>query len=450
MKRILAFVLVAAMVFSLAACSKDEKKGDTNNATTAPTQEAEKDNNNTTPSDEGGLLDKAVELTLWDIAVAGDGNRPAYDAALKELKEKYPNVTIKENSVQNDDYKPMIKSAVAANELPDIFFTWSCAFLGDFVSADKVYCLDDTLKPYIDKGELFPVMLNNTTYNGKHYGVPTTMNIVGLFANMDLLAKVGYSDIPATYEDLIACCDKLVAAGIIPFGCAAKEDQTWCVTEYLEPIIEKTIGAKAMNDIFVNGATWDNAGIKDAVDKFQAMINGGYFDPAGTALTNDEVKANFIAGKYAFYQNGTWNCGEFAGTAGLNVKVGEFPVIDSSKSQLGELIGGPSDTLAVAASSANAAAAAAYAAELGRSICKNGYLAGSGLPAWNLSVDDSGINALTKAVSQICNNAKDYVLFGDTAMHAEDAQIYLEYVSKVYGGQLNGEQFVSGLKNDIR
>jgi len=281
MKRILAFVLVAAMVFSLAACSKDEKKGDTNNATTAPTQEAEKDNN-TTPSDEGGLLDKAVELTLWDIAVAGDGNRPAYDAALKELKEKYPNVTIKENSVQNDDYKPMIKSAVAANELPDIFFTWSCAFLGDFVSADKVYCLDDTLKPYIDKGELFPVMLNNTTYNGKHYGVPTTMNIVGLFANMDLLAKVGYSDIPATYEDLIACCDKLVAAGIIPFGCAAKEDQTWCVTEYLEPIIEKTIGAKAMNDIFVNGASWDNAGIKDAVDKFQSMINGGYFDPAGT------------------------------------------------------------------------------------------------------------------------------------------------------------------------
>ena len=40
------------------------------------------------------------------------------------------------------------------------------------------------------------------------------------------------------------------------------------------------------------------------------MINKGYFDPNGIALGNDEVKANFIAGKYAFYQNGSWNCGE--------------------------------------------------------------------------------------------------------------------------------------------
>ena len=52
-------------------------------------------------------------------------------------------------------------------------------------------------------------MLGNSTYNGKHYGVPLTMNIVGLFANMDLLKSVGYDEIPGTYEEFIECCDAL-------------------------------------------------------------------------------------------------------------------------------------------------------------------------------------------------------------------------------------------------
>ena len=77
MKRILAVLLVLAMVFSLAACSKDEeKKPDGGN------------NNTNTTTDNSGVLDKDITLTLWDIATEGDGNRPAYDKALADLKAK--------------------------------------------------------------------------------------------------------------------------------------------------------------------------------------------------------------------------------------------------------------------------------------------------------------------------------------------------------------------------
>ena len=132
-------------------------------------------------------------------------------------------------------------------------------------------------------------MLGNTTYDGKHYGVPTTMNIVGLFANMDLLKEAGYDEVPGTYEDFIKCCDALKAKNIIPFGCAGKE--TWCVTEYLESVIEKSVGADALNDIFLGRATWSNPDVGAAVDTFQGLVNNGYFDPSGIGLTNDEVKA---------------------------------------------------------------------------------------------------------------------------------------------------------------
>ena len=293
-------------------------------------------------------------------------------------------------------------------------------------------------------------MLGNSTYGGKHYGVPLTMNIVGLFANMDLLKSVGYDEIPGTYDEFIECCDALKAAGIIPFGCAGKE--TWCVTEYLESVIEKSVGYETLNDIFLGRATWDNADVASAVDTFQSLVKNGYFDPNGIALGNDEVKANFMDGKYAFYMNGTWNCADFANNSEFfpKVKVAEFPVINSDKATLGQLIGGPSDTLAVAASSENADIAAKYCFELGKLICHYGYLDGCGLPAWTPYGDTSAVNALTQDVAVICGNATGYVLFGDTAMSADDANTYLSYVDLVYGCEVDGQGFIEGLANDIR
>ena len=389
-----------------------------------------------------------TKLEMWCIATESDSNRHSYEEAIKVVTAAHPEIEFTWEAFENQSYKTKIKAAVAADEMPDIFFTWSCAFIGDFVDAGRVYCLDEEYKNF--SGELDEKMLGNTTFNGKHYGVPLTMNIVGLFANMDLLKQVGYTEVPGTYEDFIACCDKLIAKGIIPFGCAGKE--TWCVTEYLESVIEKSCGAKTLDDIFMGRASWNNKDVANAVDTFQAMVTNGYFDPNGMALSNDEVKANFMAGKYAFYMNGTWNCADFAANADFfpKVKVAEFPVIDSSKAKLGQLIGGPSDTLAVANSSKNAAVAAKFCFELGKEICHYGYLDGCGLPAWTPFYDTNSVNGLTREVQKIVANADQMVLFGDTAMSADIAQIYLSYVAKVYGKEVNGAEFIAGLASEIK
>ncbi len=428
MKKYLAMLLAVVMVLSLAGCGKSGSNGGA--------------------ASNGGSSDGKTKITMWCIATESDSNRHAYEQAIADIKANHPEIEFTWEAIENETYKTKIKSAVAANELPDIFFTWACAFLGDFVQQDKVYCLDDVLAKY--KDELPEVMLANTTYNGKHYGVPTTMNIVGLFANMDLLKEAGYEEIPGTYDEFIACCDALKAKGIIPFGCAGKE--TWCVTEYLESVIEKSAGADTLNDIFLGKASWNNTDVADAVDIFQGLVNNGYFDPSGIGLTNDEVKNNFMAGKYAFYMNGTWNCADFAANAEFfpKVKVSEFPVINAEKAKLGQLIGGPSDTLAVAASSPNAERAADYAFELGKLICHYGYLDGCGLPAWTPYGDTSSVNELTQAVSEICSKAETYVLFGDTAMNADSANTYLSYVDQVYGCQIDGAKFIEGLAKDIQ
>ena len=153
MKKIVALVLASVMALSIAGCG----------STSAP---------------KSG--DK-VKLTMWCIATESDSNRPAYDKAIAEVTAAHPEIEFEWEATENEAYKTKIKAAAAANEMPDIFFTWGGAFLGDFVKNGRVYCLDDAYKNF--SKDLPEAMLGNTTYDGKHYGVPLTMNIVALFAN---------------------------------------------------------------------------------------------------------------------------------------------------------------------------------------------------------------------------------------------------------------------------
>ncbi len=424
MKKILALILCLCMVPFMAACGGG--------------------------GDQGGSDGEEVTLKLWCIATESDANRPAYEQAIADYEAAHPGVKIEMEAFENESYKTKIKAAMtggSSDDLPDIFFTWGGAFLGDFVDAGKVYCLDDIYANNYTEDQIPAVMLNNSSYDGKHYGVPTTFNIVAMYANMDLLAQAGWDKVPETYEELTKCCDDLVAAGIIPFGCAGSE--TWCVTEYLEPIILKSIGYEDLNKIFAGEATWNDPDIAKSVDTMQEMIDKGYFDPSGVALGNDEVKANFLAGKTAFYQNGSWNTGEVA-AADFKSAVAMFPVMNAERSTPNCAIGGPSDHLAVYADGPNADLAAEVAVELGKEICHYNYLNAVGLPAWTPDYDTSSLEPLMVDIGNIVNQCEGMVLFGDTAMSADPAQIYLDYVAKVYGKEIDGQGFIDGLTKDLQ
>ena len=258
MKKFIAWMLALCMVFALCACGQKEAPAATEPAP-AP---AEK------PAEAPAAAAEKTVLNLWCIATESDANHEAYVKAVEEFNASHDDVEIQWEAFENESYKTKVKAAAQAGELPDIFFSWSGAFLGDFAKAGAAMCLDDYYTPYAD--QLPEVMLANSTYDGHHYAAPLTMNVVTLFANMDLLKQVGYDKIPGTYEELTDCCDKLLAKGIIPFGCSGKE--TWCVTEYLEPIIEKTIGAEELGNIFYLKSTWNNPDISTAVSTFQEMI----------------------------------------------------------------------------------------------------------------------------------------------------------------------------------
>ena len=385
-----------------------------------------------------------VTLTLWSIATESDSSHQAFVDGIAAFEAEHPGVKIEHVTTENEAYKTKIKAAMSSGEgLPDIFFTWGMGFLGEFVNAGRVYCVDNEYEAY--KDELPEAMTVNVRYDNKMYGVPYTMSLVTLYANMDLLAQVGYEDIPATYEDMMACCEALKAAGIIPFGVSGKE--LWCLSEYVEPLVIKSVGGDKLRDMYNGVASWNDEGVIKAIAAFQEMVTKEYFDPSAAALGNDEVKNNFIAGKYAFYQNGSWNNKDIGEQAQFNVKAGTFPVLNDSI-PLYSMIGGPNNTLAVTESSKNKDLAVEAAFFLAKFMSDADYKSGANLPCWAAD-PDAEVNSLIQAAADMASKAEDMVLFGDNFLSADAANTYLDYIGLAYAGDVTPTEYVEGLDADL-
>lgn len=287
------------------------------------------------------------------------------------------------------------------------------------------------------------------TVGGVKYGIPTAYSTVHMYANAEVLRKAGYNDIPATYEDLMKCCEALRAIRCYPFGCACYMSNTWCVSEYFESILVKICGAEELDRIFRGEATWGTEDVVQAAEVLQYMISKGYFDPNSAYMGNDEVRARFMNGEYAFYINGSWNSPIFAKNM-PEVLIGEFPVINPTKSTMGDTIGGPSESLVVSALTKDPEFVAKYAFEFARRVAKYDYLSEVALSAWIVDYDDSAVNELFRNTSRSDFIGGRKVLYGDNLMDAENVQTYFINLLYLFGMQQDSSMFAYHLQMDIR
>lgn len=453
--RLIALLIVTVLMAGLlSACgdsdSVEKGKSRTFEPTDTPTVSPTPDISTTPDPDQPGKddPDEKTVLTMWCTAVTYDSTRHAYEAAIADFEKNHPDIVIQWEACDIADYNYKLKIAAAADEsLPDIMFLRGGYYIDDFTGWTELYCLDQEYEKH--KADLPGRMLTNAMVDGHLYGVPYYLNNVVLFANMDILQSIGYSSIPQTYDEFLTCCQKLKEADRIPIGCALSE--AWCVEEVLESMIEKNIEPQVLDDIFRGRASWDNPGVAATVDMFLDLVNKGYIGPTDSNSYNDDVKAEFLAGKYPFYINGSWNCYDvyLAGqTYGINFDVAEFPVI-SQQGSLGRLIGAPSDHLAVSAHTKDPEAVAGYAFELAQLLSHYCYEESIGFPAWSIDIDDEHLNPLTRKVARNAENANALVGFGDVVTHPEEMDAYYRTVFELIRGECNGTEFVKRIVEKI-
>ena len=462
--RFIAVLLVVVMMICAAACSgsdpeeregRDKKKNEKVTPTDAPDTptptDAQKDPTPTESLPEATPTPEPTTLTIWTDVPETDAYYIPFQKAFAEMQKRYPDIFVQVASMYSESYKTKVRAASEYGALPDIFLVNPNADYQELVRNGLLCNMDDALLTY---GEKLPESMRKAfSVAGKSYAVPCETNCVVMFANMDLLAKAGYTEVPMTWDEMLLCCDKLIAAGIRPFGCAG--DEQWCISEYLEFLMLRIGGRQMLEDIYYNGATWNNQAIAAAVDLFLEMVEKGYFSPDMFTMHNDEVKQRFMNGEYAFYVNGTWNVYEFEYMDDYRIQAVPFPGFGNGMSSINEYIGGPVAGLAVPTASLNQDVAIPYACELAQLISQYQYLERTIFPVWEIDYADTQLSDMRRDTAQMLLNADGFIYFGDSALPIEEASMYLRELVDVtsqawYDEGYNGTTFIENMARAIR
>ena len=426
--KVLSLLIVSVLVLGLVACGgKTEAPADTKADSTQAAAEPAKEE--TTAE-----VKEPVTLKLWHMWVSdGDGNKKPFEVVLKHVAEQLPDVKLEIDGVDNESYKTKIKTAIAANEAPDIFFTWAAGFAKPFVDSGKVLCLDDYMADIKDK--LLAGITQNFTYDGKVYGLPLQMQAGALYCNTELFDTNGVK-IPETYEELLAAVKAFNAKGITPMTCGAKDK--WPAMWYYDILALRTAGAQLSNDALLKKASFDSPEFTDAAAKMDELAKAGAFGKNALGLSWDESTLAFSEGKAAMIFNGPWVAGIAEGETSKvkgKVKAVKFPAISTGKGTMTEYFGGSGDGFMISANTVDKDAAVKTVKFICEDMARESYLAGAGMPGWKVTIDDSKVAPLLKQLVEMTKDATGWVLWWDVFLEGADADVHKNLVTEVLAGK---------------
>ncbi|MBZ0164304.1 MAG: ABC transporter substrate-binding protein [Notoacmeibacter sp.] len=158
-------------------------------------------------------------------------------------------------------------------------------------------------------GVLPPVLAGIMKYEGKYVAAPVNIHRVDWFwANPEVLAKAGITEMPKTWDEFNAAADKLMAMGITPL---AHGGQPWQDATVFEDVVLGVGGAdfyrKALVELDQDALTSDT--MVKAFDQLRKMR--GYVDANFSGRDWNLATAMVMKGEAAFQIMGDWAKGEF-------------------------------------------------------------------------------------------------------------------------------------------
>ncbi|MFE4054012.1 extracellular solute-binding protein [Streptomyces sp. YIM B13518] len=169
--------------------------------------------------DGSGSSDGQGTVTLWTNAMEGRGAQFWKDAA-KAYRALHPDVTIKIQSVQNEDLDGKLQNALNSNSAPDIFLQRGGGKMQAMVDAGQIRALELTDTDRANVGE---ATLEGVSIDGEVYAMPLDTQPEGIYCGKDLLKKAGITSTPTTMDELEDAVAKLKAIKVAPIAVGAED-----------------------------------------------------------------------------------------------------------------------------------------------------------------------------------------------------------------------------------
>lgn len=436
LRKIVAMALACAMIVSLAACA-----GGAPAASSGEAPAASEPASSAAPAGD-------QKLSVWHLwTTDSDANAKSFKTVFEKWQSENPNVEVEIDATENEAYKTKLKTAIAANEAPDVFFSWGGGFAKPFAEAGALLPLDEYLAKGGAKDRMLPGTTDNMTYGGKVYGLPFIMWVGTLFCNKEMF-EANSLELPATNEQLLAAVAGFKAKGIVPMTVGAKDG--WPAMFNQNVYALRTAGADVCNATLGGEGSFDTPEMVQSAKLLDDLVKAGAFDPGALALTQDEAKMPFLNGEIPMLFLGSWMAGEIQDPNLSKVKdkvvAMNWPSVTGAKGDPNEILGGAIDCFMVSANAADKDLAANFAIYITENMSKESFKLGAGIATWKFDMSDVTVDPLVAQIIEIANKSTGAVLAWDTALEGEAAEQHKSLVQQIFAGQLTPENFAAEMQ----
>lgn len=386
-----------------------------------------------------------VTLTWWNNA----NTQPllgVFNNLIKQFEAAHPNITIQNVPLQNELFKTKITPALRGNSPPDIYQQWGSGQQATQVQSGKVADISSDVSSWISS---LGTPATEWQTNGKWYGVPYDLHVVGFWYNKTLFAQAGIKSPPTTIPELESDDTALRAHGITPITVGSKDgwpDAFWWEYFAIRECSQATV-TQAMSSVNLSAACFAKATADlDAFVKTNPFETGFQGVPA-QSVPNSSVGL-LANGKAAMELQGDWDPAAGAGlTANKNFtnELGwfPFPAVPGGAGDPKAVLGG-GDGYSCTTGAAEPACATFLQFLTSPAAQKQIVGAGAGLPANPAVAGDLTVPA--EKIASAANSAAPYIAeYFDTALPTTPGQNLDNAVAKWFSSPNTGSGITSSV-----
>ncbi|GGM57645.1 sugar ABC transporter substrate-binding protein [Dactylosporangium sucinum] len=192
-----------------------------------------------------------VTLTWWHNG-AQDPGKSVWQGIADEYSKAHPNVKFQVEPTQNEALKTKISVALQSPTPPNIFQQWGGGALATQVESGKLYDMTADTKDWISS---MGASAQGWAVDGKQYGIPYDLHVVGFWYRKDLFEQAGIAAPPKTMTEFNDAVTKLKAKGITPVSLGGKDkwpDAFWwsyfAIRECSLDVLKNTVKSLKMDD----------------------------------------------------------------------------------------------------------------------------------------------------------------------------------------------------------
>lgn len=268
----------------------------------------------------------AAEPLVINANTSDPAPRATWESVVAEFQKDNPDLRVQINVYDHESYKRALRNWLTSAS-PDVIF-WNVGYrMRQFVTPGLLEDVSDLFTPAV-RGELHKSAVDLVTENGRQYGAPYSYYHVGLFYRRDLLERAGLAAAPTDWAALLAACDRLKAAGVVPFAIGSKD--LWPTAAWFDYLNLRVNGFDFHMALLGGGVPYTDARVRTVFARWRELIDRGCFMEHHASMSWQESQALLYRGTAAMMLIGNFIVPSFPPEVRDRMDFAPFPVVDPS------------------------------------------------------------------------------------------------------------------------